>query len=533
MTKPKVLVTDGIHPIAQSVLEGSCDVMFEPKLSELEIMERIAGMDALMVRSATQVSPSMFERAPQLKIVGRAGVGTDNIDLKSATRHGVIVVNSPGGNTIAAAEHTIGMLMALARHIPQADRIVKSGGWRTKELTGVELSGKVLGVIGFGKIGRRVANIFQRMGMQILVYDPFLSQQMAEELNVESASLETIFKAADFMTLHAPKTPETEHLLNAEAFSKMKTGVRIVNCARGGMIDEAALRDALASGKVAGAALDVFEEEPLKSDDFLLGFADKVITTPHLGASTEEAQVNVARDVAEQILEYFQSGIAQNAVNIPALRKEIMDPVRAYMPMAEQMGNLIRQITSGGTRQIELIACGTLSKENLMPLMLAVLKGLLGYAREGVNYVNALIVAEEEGISIKESRSPRAGNYLNLLTLNLITDTGTYSVSGSLLSDKLYRIVELNGYPANIEPTKYILLTPHIDKPGMIAKVATVLGDNHINVSTLEVARKAGTEAGGESMMVFNLDNPISPEVLKQIEGLDGIISAKFLALPD
>jgi D-3-phosphoglycerate dehydrogenase len=530
MAKPKILVTDGIHPIAKDILQAHCDVIFEPKLSDSDIMARIGEMDGLMVRSATQVTAAVLENAPNLKIVGRAGVGTDNIDLQAATRNGVIVVNSPGGNTVAAAEHTIGMIMALARHIPEADRIVKSGGWRGKGLTGVELTGKALGVVGFGKIGRKVASVFQRMGMRILVFDPFLSSQMAEELKVESVNLDTLFSESDFITLHAPKTPETEHLLNAEAFNKMKNGVRIVNCARGGIIDESALRDALRSGKVAGAGLDVFEHEPLPADDPLHEFGDRIIMTPHLGASTEEAQVNVARDVAEQFVEFFQSGTAQSAVNIPALRREILEPVKHYMRMAEQMGNLIRQITPGGATQVELVAGGTLAHENLTPLTLAVLKGLLGYAREGVNYVNAMIIAEEEGIAVKESRSPRAGNFANLLTVQLSTDTKTYSVSGSLISDKIYRIVELNHYPAHVEPSDYLLLAPHIDRPGMIAKVATVLGENSINVSALQVARK-GQEAGGESMMVFNLDNPIPPNVLKNIESLDGITAAKFVEL--
>lgn len=530
MPKPKVLVTDGIHPIAKTILENHCEVLFEPKLSQQDLARFMPDIEGLMVRSATQVTATEFTLAPQLKIVGRAGVGTDNIDLKAATRHGVIVVNSPGGNTVAASEHTIGMLMAMARHIPEADRIVKSGGWRSKALTGVELHGKVLGVVGFGKIGRRVATVFQRMGMRILVYDPFLSTQMAEELKVETVPLQTLYRESDFITLHAPKTPETEHMINASAFAQMKDGVRLVNCARGGIIDEAALCEALDSGKIAAVALDVFEHEPLSADDPLLKHGDRVITTPHLGASTEEAQINVARDVAEQLVEYFQSGVAQNAVNIPALRKEILDPVRNYMPMAEQMGNLVRQISTGGATQVEVIAGGTLSHENLTPLTLAVLKGLLGYAREGVNYVNAMVIAEEEGISVKESRSPRAGSFLNLLTVSLNTDKANYTVSGTLLSDKIYRIVEINGYPAHVAPSKYLLLTPHVDKPGMIAKVASVLGTSDINVSALQVARK-GEAAGGESMMVFNLDNPIPATALKQIEQLDGIIGAKFIEL--
>ncbi len=530
MSKPRVLVTDGIHEIAAQILQSGCEVLYEPTLSLADFQKQLPTLDGLMVRSGIQVDSSVLKQAPQLKIVGRAGVGTDNIDLKAATHQGIIVVNSPGGNTNAAAEHTIGMMMALARHIPQADRAVKSGKWRSKEMTGVELAGKFLGVIGFGKIGRRVASVFQRLGMQILVYDPFLSQQMAEELKVQSVDFETLLASADFLTLHAPKTADTEHLLNTSAFAKMKTGVRIVNCARGGIIDETALIEALQSGKVAGAALDVFAKEPLPPEDPLLALGDRVITTPHLGASTEEAQVNVARDVAEQILEYFEQGIAQNAVNIPALRREVLEPVKAYMAMAEQMGCFARQLARGGITQVELIAGGSLSQENLTPLTLASLKGLFQDIREGVNYVNALGVAEAEGIAVKESRSPRAGNYLNLLTVQLTTDQGFTRVSGSLISETLYRIVELNGYPANLELTDYILLTPHVDKPGMIAQVATLLGQNSINVSSLQVARK-GAAAGGESMMVFNLDNALAPALLRQIEALDGILSTQFIQL--
>lgn len=528
--KPIVLVTDGINEVAKNILEAGCDVIFEPKLTDAQLLQLIPQVNGLMVRSASQVTAAVIEAGKHLQIVGRAGVGTDNIDLKTATRKGVIVVNSPGGNTTAAAEHTMGMLFALARHIAEADHLIKAGGWKSKTLTGVELSGKILGVVGFGKIGRKVAAVFQRVGMRVLVYDPFLSAQSADELKVESVDLKRLYAESDFITLHAPKTPETDKMLNAEAFAQMKEGVRIVNCARGGIIDEPALLAALESGKVAGAALDVFTEEPLPPDSTILKFGDRVITTPHLGASTEEAQVNVARDVAEQILTYFETGVAQSAVNIPALKKEVLEPVQAYMPMAETLGNLVRQISPGGVTQVEVISGGVLSQENSEPLVLAALKGLLGFAREGVNYVNASIVAEEEGIAVKSSRSPRAGNFANLLTVTLSTDKETYTVSGSLISDTLFRIVDVNGYPANIEPSQYLLLAPHVDRPGMIAKLSTILGEHMINVSALQVARK-GHAAGGESMMVFNLDDPIPPTILQALEGIDGIVSTKFIEL--
>lgn len=530
MGKPTVLVTDNISDVAKNILENGCNVVYRAKLSADELLEAIENADGLMVRSASKVTEKVLDKGKKLKIVGRAGVGTDNIDLKAATRNGVIVVNSPGGNTQAAAEHTMGMLWAMARHIPQADKTVKGGGWRTKDLVGVELKGKNLGVIGFGKIGRTVAMVFQRAGMQILVFDPFLSDQHAEEMNIQKVELDELYARSDFITIHAPKTPETEKMLNKDAFAKMKDGVRIVNCARGGIIEEGDLIEAIESGKVAAAALDVFEQEPTPPDNPLFKLGDKIITTPHLGASTEEAQINVARDVAEQILEYFDSGTAQSAVNIPALRKDILDPVRAYMPMAETMGNFLRQISPGGATMIEMVAGGELAKENLQPLLLATLKGLLGYAREGVNYVNALIVAEEEGIEVKESRSPKSGNYLNMITLILTTDKGQYEVSGSLIADTIYRIVNLNGYATNIQPSRYILLAPHIDKPGMIAKVATILGDHNINVSSLEVARK-GEQAGGQSMMVFILDDPVPNAALEQITQVDGITDARFIDL--
>jgi D-3-phosphoglycerate dehydrogenase / 2-oxoglutarate reductase len=525
---PKVLVCDGIHSVAQEVLAASCEVIFEPAATLEAITALLPSMDGLMVRSGVKVTPEMMAEAPHLKIIGRAGVGTDNIDLKAATRLGMIVVNSPGGNTTAAAEHTIGMIMALARNIPQADHVLKGGGWRTKALTGVELDGKILGVIGFGKIGRKVASVFQRMGMHVLVYDPFLSQQSADELKVRTVSLETLYAESDVITLHAPKTPETEQMLNTQAFAQMKDGVRLVNCARGGIIDEAALIAAVQSGKVAGVALDVFQKEPLPPESPLLQLGEKLIATPHLGASTFEAQVSVAQDVAEQFVTFFETGMAEHAVNIPALKKELIDPVRAYLPMAEGLGAMLAQVAPGGITQVDVAAAGALSQANLMPLTLSILKGLLGQAREGVNYVNALALAEEEGIVVKESKLPRPANYNNLLQIDLATDTGRYNIAGTLLSDTHYRVVTLNDYQTHVAPSGCMLLAPHRDQPGMIAKIATLLGEHQINVSALQVARRS-EEAGGESMMIFNLDTPPSAQMIEAMKSVDGIYSVKVL----
>jgi D-3-phosphoglycerate dehydrogenase len=531
--KPRVLITDNINPQAAEILKDSCDVIFQAKLSHEELLAQIVDVDALMIRSASTVSADVLEKAQRLRIVGRAGVGTDNIDVATATKKGVIVVNSPEGNTVAASEHTVGMLMALARHIPEGDASLKGGQWIRNKLVGVEVYGKTLGVVGLGKIGRRVAKVCLALGMKVTVFDPFLSKAAAEELGVHIVSFDEILEKSDFITIHAPKTRETQNLFNRESFGRCKPGVRLVNCARGGIIEEKALIEAIGKGIVAGAALDVFEQEPLPADSPLLKLgeaAKKLVLTPHLGASTEEAQVNVALDVAEQIREFFTHGFAKSAVNIPLLRPDILDPVKHYMPMAEVLGNFVRQMAKGATQSVEITAKGDLGEHRTEPLELAVLKGLLSTAHEGVNYVNAPSIAEENGIQVQQASTRKAGNYLNLLEVKLTTDMKTYAISGTLISEEIFRIVELDGYQMALKPTAYILITPHLDRPGMIAKVAAVLGEAGVNISAMQVARK-GTEAGGESTMVFNLDNPPSEEVLSAIRKLEGIYGSLYINL--
>lgn len=532
-SKPRILITDGIHPQAVDILDKSFDVIFEDRLSHEELLAKISDMDALMIRSASTVSADVLENAARLRIIGRAGVGTDNIDVVNATKRGVIVVNSPEGNTIAASEHTIGMLMALSRHIPEGDVTLKNGMWSRNKLVGVEVYGKVLGIVGLGKIGRRVAKTCLALGMKINVFDPFLSKALAEELGIQSVSFDEILEKSDFITIHAPKTRETQNIFNREAFARCKPGLRIVNCARGGIINEADLAEAIEAGLVSGAALDVFDQEPLDLNNPLLKMgvnANKLVLTPHLGASTEEAQVNVAIDVAEQIKEFLNYGYAKSAVNIPLLRPEMIDPVKHYMPMAEVLGHFIRQMASGAAQSIEITAKGDLGKYRTEPLTLAVLKGLLSTVREGVNYVNAPTIAEENGIQVKETTTRQAGNYLNLLEVKLITEDKTYTVSATLISEEIFRIIEVDGYQMALKPTPYILITPHHDRPGMIAKVATLLGEAGINISALQVARK-GPAAGGESIMVFNVDNPPSSEVLSAIRKLEGIYGSLYIHL--
>ncbi len=532
--KPRVLITDNIHPQAVAILEDTCDVIFEAKLSHEELIAQIGTMDALMIRSASTVSADVLEKAHKLRIIGRAGVGTDNIDVSAATKKGVIVINSPEGNTVAASEHTIGMLMALARHIPQGDATLKNKEWIRSKLVGVEVYGKSLGIVGLGKIGRRVAKTCLALGMKVSVFDPFLSKTAAEELGVAAVSFDEILAKSDFITIHAPKTRETENLFNTNTLKQCKPGVRLINCARGGIINEADLAQALIDGHVAGAALDVFSTEPLSLESPLLALGktmNNVVLTPHLGASTEEAQVNVALDVAEQIREFFLHGFAKSAVNIPLLRPDMVDPVKHFLPMAEVLGNFIRQRAVGATQSLEIIAKGDLAEHRIEPLGLAVLKGMLSTAHEGVNYVNAPGIAEENGIRIQQATTSKAGNYRNVLEVILQTEDRKYTVSGTLISDEIFRIVSLDDYQMALKPTEHILLTPHVDQPGMIASVATVLGKAGVNISAMQVARQ-GLAAGGESLMVFNLDNEPPAEVLKEMRQIQGIHDSLYIHLP-
>ncbi len=530
--KPKVLITDNINPSAVDLLGNDVEVVYEKSLSARELAEKIPEMDALMVRSASQVTKDIIHAGRRLKIIGRAGVGTDNIDLAEATQQGIIVVNSPEGNTVAASEHTVGMLLSLARHIPEADASMKAGEWNRGALTGVEVFGKTLGVIGLGKIGSRVAKACLAMGMRVNVFDPFLSPARAEELGVNPVDLDAIWEESDFITLHAPKTRETANLLNRDTLAKCRPGVRIVNCARGGIVNEADLAAALESGHVGGAALDVFENEPLNPDSPLLKLGGKVILTPHLGASTKEAQVNVAVDVAKQIRDFFKDGYARNAVNLPTLRKEILDPVKHYMPMSEVLGSLIRQFAKGAAQSVEITAKGTVAREDISPLTLAVLKGMLSLNREGVNYVNARLIAEELGIEVKESLVTSVESFQNLLQITLVTDQRTYRVAGTLIHGDNFRIVDVDGYAVTLEPTEHILFTPHEDKPGMVGLVASILGNEKTNISALQVARRIGSKApGGESIMIFNLDTPVSDSTLAAIRAQSGIIEALYIHL--
>lgn len=526
----RVLVTDKINEIAKNILlEGKgIEVDVLPTMSEDDLCKTIADYDALMIRSETKVTKKVLEAAKKLKIVGRAGVGVDNVDIESATQSGVIVVNSPDGNTNAAAEHTIALMLAMARNIPSAVASTKSGLWERSKFTGSEVFGKTLGIIGLGKIGSHVAHVAIAMGMKVVVCDPFTTKEAVEAIGGEYvAKLDDFWDRCDYITLHAPKTRETTHMINAETIGKMKKGVKIINCARGGIIDEVALKEAIQTGQVSAAAIDVYEAEPDIKSSPLLGAEGNVVLTPHLGASTSEAQLNVAIDVAHQIKEVLTGGSATSAVNIPSLKPEKLEPVKDYMQLAENIGELAQQIVEGNLKSIEISAKGKLATVDISPLETAIIKGIFSSFTHGVNYVNAPILAKQKGISVTTSKSETSGDYIGLITVKLITDTSESLVSGALIAENIRRIVKIDQYNTSIEPEKHMLLVPHENKPSMIAKVATVIGEAGININHMHVVQKHNDK----SVMIINTDRAVEKDVLNKIEQIDGISTSKYVKL--
>ncbi|GGJ03292.1 D-3-phosphoglycerate dehydrogenase [Alicyclobacillus cellulosilyticus] len=518
----KILVTDDISPLGLAQLEAlpGASLVVRTGLSEPELMEEIRDADALLVRSQTQVTERVIEAAQRLRVIGRAGVGVDNIDLAAATRKGVVVVNAPDGNTIAAAEHTFAMLIASARYIPQADASIRRGKWDRKSFVGVELRGKTIAVLGMGRIGTEVAKRAMAFGMRVLGYDPFLTEERARELGVIRKSLEEAIAEADFITVHTPLTKETRHMLNRDAFARMKEGVRIVNCARGGIIDEEALCEALASGKVAAAALDVFEQEPIPADHPLLSFPN-VVVTPHLGASTHEAQVNVAIDVAAEVVRVLRGEPFRNAVNMPSLTKEQKEVLEPYLLLGEQLGLFIAQLVDGSIADLEITYGGQLANYDVAFVTRTVLKGLLGYRHgDEVNYVNAPYLAEQSGLSVRETKQPRSKVYTNLLALRVRSEDGEHRIAGTLFNGFGPRIIEIDGYSVDAPPQGKILFTRHVDKPGMIGKIGTWLGNADINIAGMQVGRK---ETGGEAVMLLSVDRKVPEDVLAQIRQMEGI----------
>ena len=521
---PKVLVSDPIDQAGIDILSQVAQVDVNTGLSAEELVRIIPDYDALMIRSGTQVTKEIIEAGNSLKIIGRAGVGVDNVDVPAATRKGIVVVNSPEGNTIAAAERAIAMMLSMSRHIPEANASVKGGKWERNRFIGVEVYKKTLGIVGLGKIGSHLAAAAKAMGMKLLAYDPFISTERAEQLGCRLVELELLMRESDYITLHIPKTPETLHLINAEVLSKMKPTARIVNCARGGNIDEAALAEAIKEGKIAGAALDVYEQEPLQADSPLRSVGQNLVLTPHLGASTAEAQVNVAIDVAEQIRDVLLGLPARSAVNIPGIFPDSIEKLKPYLQLAETLGNLVSQLAGGRVDYLNVQLQGELANNQSQPVVVAALKGLLSQAlRERVNYVNASIEAKERGIRVVETRDASIRDYTGSLHLSAKGTLGEHTVTGAVLGESEIRITSVDDFPVNVSPTHHMLFTLHRDMPGIIGKIGSQLGSFNVNVASMQVGRKI---VRGDAVMVLSLDDPLPEGILAEILKVPGIRDA-------
>ncbi|MGB7444793.1 MAG: phosphoglycerate dehydrogenase [Coleofasciculaceae cyanobacterium] len=525
---PKVLVSD---PIAQSgidILSQVAQVDVKTNLPPEELTRVIPEYDAIMIRSGTRLTQAIIEAGSKLKIIGRAGVGVDNIDVPTATRQGILVVNSPEGNTIAAAEHALAMMLSLSRHIPEANQSVKNNKWDRKSFVGTEVYKKTLGIVGLGKIGSHVASVGRAMGMKLLAYDPFISMERAAQLGCRLVEMDVLLQESDYISLHIPKTEQTTHLINSEALAKMKPMARIINCSRGGIIDEQALAEALKAGTIAGAALDVFESEPLGESE-LRTLGTKVILTPHLGASTEEAQINVAIDVAEQIRDVLLGLSARSAVNIPGLSPNVLEKLKPYMKLAETLGNLVSQLAGGRIESLNVKLQGDLATSDGQPLVVAALKGLLSQAlRERVNYVNASIEAKERGIRVIETRDASMRDYSGSIHLSAKGSLGEHSVTGTLLSDAEVHITNVDEFPINVPPSHYMLFTLHRDMPGIIGKIGSLLGSFNVNIASMQVGRKI---VRGDAVMVLSIDDPLPDGILAEIMKVPGIRDAYTVTL--
>lgn len=526
----RILVSDALSEeglkILKEVKEFKVDV--NTCLKPEELKKIIADYDALVVRSATKVTADVILNANNLKVIGRAGVGLDNVDLEAATQKGIIVMNTPSGNTISTAEHTISMILALSRSIPQANASLKTGEWKRSKFMGVELYNKILGIIGLGRIGKEVAKRALSFGMKVLAYDPFLSREVAEGLGIEVVELKDLFTRADYITVHTPMTDETKHMISAKEFDLMKKGVRIINCARGGIIDEAALVNAVKDGKVAGAAIDVFEQEPPGAANELLKL-DNVITTPHLGASTEEAQVNVAIEVAEIVRDALLGKGIRNAANYPSVDAEVYRILEPYITLAEKLGVFSSQIIEGRFLEININYSGDIIRHDLSPLTMALTKGILSpILKETVNFINATSLAKERGINIREVKSSKEEEFVNLIQLEVKTDKETRRIYGTLSPNKKPRIVKIDTYYVEISPYGEMIIIQNLDKPGIIGNLGMLLGKHNINIASMTFGREA---PGGKAITVLNVDSPVSGEVLEKIKKIDNIVAVKIVKL--
>jgi D-3-phosphoglycerate dehydrogenase len=516
----KILVADDVSNRAVEILQEdkSWNVVYLPGKKGASVAEEIVDADALVVRSATKVKADLLARAKRLRVIGRAGVGVDNVDLETATKHGIVVMNTPGGSSTSVAEQTIGFLISLARRIPQADASMKKGAWEKKKLTGIELRGKTLGLIGLGRIGSEVARLARAFEMEVIAYDPYVPSRLAQEQGVKLVKFEELLAASDFISLHTAATPETHHLLNAQTLAKTKPGVRIVNCARGELIKEEDLLQALESGHVAGAALDVFEKEP--PVDSRLVTHPNVIATPHIAGSTDEAQEIVGISIAEQIRDYLRLGVPRNAVNMPAISPEEYKKLEPYIQLGEKLGTFVAQIAGGRIEEVKISYDGGLAELNTHLVKNAVLKGVLSKALSGdVNLINAAALAQERGIEVVEVRSARRAAYSNSLGIALRTEGDSTSALG-MVGLRGLRILGINDIDIEAPLKGFILFIRNQDVPGVIGRVGTILGERNVNIASFALGRN---QQAGEAIGLVNVDDRVPPEVLEEIRKIPAV----------
>jgi len=530
MNKPKVLISDKMDPNAARIFEErGCDVDVITGETPEELKARIGDYDGLAIRSSTRVTPEILEAATNLKVIGRAGIGVDNVDIARASASGVVVMNTPFGNSITTAEHAIAMLLAIARQIPEANRRTQAGEWPKKDFMGVEVTGKTLGLIGAGNIGAIVASRAQGLKMKVVAYDPFLTPDRALEIGVEKVDLGTLLQRADFITLHTPLTDETRNILSRERLEQAKQGVRIVNCARGGLVDEAALKDLLESGHIAGAALDVFAVEPAK-DNPLFG-APNFICTPHLGASTNEAQVNVALQVAEQMADYLVSGGVTNALNVPSLSAEEAPRLRPYIELGEKLGSLVGQLEGPDVQSLSVEVEGAAAELNLKPITAAVLSGMMRTWSDTINMVNAPILAKERGLDVREVRHAMEGDYHTLLRVTATTPDRRREVAGSLFGDSQTRLVEIAGTRIETDLEGHMIYIVNEDAPGFIGRLGSVLGEAGVNIGNFHLGRRIEEKhRGGDAVLMLTLDQAPSKEVQDAVCALEGVKKVRALS---
>ena len=525
----KVLITDPIAKEGIEILEAAgLEVEERLGLSPVDLLEAVRDADGLVIRSNTKVTQEVVNAAKKLKVVGRAGTGLDNVDIGACNKRGIVVMNTPGGNSNSAAEHSMAMIMALSRHIPQATASMKAGKWEKKRFSGQEVAGKTLGIIGIGRIGNIVCRLARGLQMKVVAYDPHIRPEMAEKLGAELVGLDDLLARADYITVHTPLTKETKGLINADLFKKMKDGVMVLNCARGGIINEQDLYDAMKSGKVAGAALDVFETEPVSKGHPLFS-QENFICTPHLGASTKEAQENVAVAIARQISDYLTRGEVKNAVNMPSVSSEVLAQLGPTLALADKLGAFHAHLATAPVEEVSISYQGDITDYDTVPVTVSVLKGLLSpILREDVNFVNAPILAEERGIKVTESKSKTSEDFTSLLTVAVKTADGTNTLAGTIFGKKEPRLLKINDFRLEAIPEGHMLLIYNEDRPGIIGRIGVILGEAGINIALMQVGQDPGHH---RNVILLTTDEHVGEDVLSRLQEQDGVSKAQAIEL--